>query len=430
MDDGSNDGTRAAVSSLATDSELELVLLEQRSAGPAAARNRGLERARAPVCLFLGDDTWPRVDLLAHHRAFHARRTARADALLGRVTWAPPLDSLPFMRWLEASGLQFDYADIPETSSSEGASSTPRTSQRRPPFCRTWAASTRASATPRERTSSSGCGRARRHASRLRARRRGRALSPDRPAELAPAHVDGGEGERFDRRAPSGLADAPRPKPRHRLKAGGLAALTALPRWPVALREETWRFLCHQTFRESFWAREEERPQRVPRVGARLVPRATREARAASSPARENGLLAGIALNQLVRFEPVLALARETGGATLLDVGSGSAGLAPWLGLRWSVTTVDTSYDDYGGASGPLADARRLPFPDRSFDVTVAVDLLEHVPAADRAHVLAELCRVTTRRAIVAGPAGVAALAVDARLAELYRRRADEVRGR
>jgi hypothetical protein len=175
----------------------------------------------------------------------------------------------------------------------------------------------------------------------------------------------------------------------------------------------------------------------VPRVGARLVPRATREARAASSPARADGPRAGIALNQLVRFEPVLALARETGGHTLLDVGSGSAGLAPWLGPRWSVTTVDTSYDDYGGACGPLedaahrliADARRLPFPDRSFDVAVAVDVLEHVAPGDRATILAEMCRVSARRVIVAGPAEAAALAADARLAELYRRRLGRLPG-
>ena len=430
VDDGSNDGTRAAVSSLATDSELELILLEQDSAGPAAARNRGLERARAPVCLFLGDDTWPREDLLAHHRAFHARRTARADALLGRVTWAPPLDSLPFMRWLEASGLQFGYADIPGNEQLGGR------------FFYT----SNVSAKTALLQDVGGFDEGFRHAAGedielgLRLERAGMLLAYE-PAAVAEHYHPTDLPSLLRRMWTVGRASAliverhpdwrmpSRPKPRHRLKAAGLAALTALPRWPVALREETWRFLCHQTFREAFWAREDGRPRRVPRVGARLVPRATREARAGSSPARGDGPLAGIALNQLVRFEPVLALARETGGRRLLDVGSGSAGLAPWLGPRWSVTTVDTSYDDYGGASGPLADAahrlvadaRRLPFPDRSFDVTVAVDMLEHVPAADRAAILAELCRVTARRVIVAGPVGSAALAADARLAELYR---------
>ena len=438
VDDGSDDGTPAAVSSLAAESELELMLIEQESSGPAVARNRGVERARAPVCLFLGDDTWPRDDLLAHHRAFHARRTARADALLGRVVWAPPLDSLPFMRWLEASGLQFGYDDIRDHEQLGGS------------FFFTSNVSAKAGLL----RAVGGFDESFRNAAGedielgLRLERAGMALAYE-PAAVAEHYHPTDLASLLRRMWTVGRASAmiverhpdwrrpSRPRPRHRLKASGLTALAALPRWPVALREEAWRFLCHQTFREAFWAHRAEQPHRVPRVGARLVPRATREARAASSPARADGPRAGIALNQLVRFEPVLALARETGGQTLLDVGSGSAGLAPWLGPRWSVTTVDTSYDDYGGACGPLedaahrliADARRLPFPDRSFDVTVAVDVLEHVAPDDRATILAEMCRVSARRVIVAGPAEAAALAADARLAELYRRRLGRLPG-
>ena len=135
----------------------------------------------------------------------------------------------------------------------------------------------------------------------------------------------------------------------------------------------------------------------------------------------------GVQLNQLVRMEPVLALVRETGPAgTLLDVGSGSRGLAPWLPAGWRVTAADSSFDDYGSASGPsgraaeavVADVRSLPFEDQAFDAVVALDLLEHVPPADRSQALAELRRVARRRLIVACPAGAEALAADRRLAE------------
>lgn len=134
-------------------------------------------------------------------------------------------------------------------------------------------------------------------------------------------------------------------------------------------------------------------------------------------------------LGQLVRLSPVLALVRDVGGGELLDVGSGGLGLADFLDDRWTVTALDRSFDDFGAWLTPprtrarrvVGDARALPFADRSFDVTVAVDVLEHVPAADRATVLGELARVTRRRIVVAAPAGEPALAADRRLAAMLR---------
>lgn len=138
------------------------------------------------------------------------------------------------------------------------------------------------------------------------------------------------------------------------------------------------------------------------------------------------------ALNHLVRLEPVLALVEELGGGTLLDVGSGSTGLSPWLGDAWSATAVDTSFDDYGASRGfagrgraVVGDVRELPFPDRSFDAVVALDLLEHVPPADRPRALSELRRVTRRRLVVGCPTGRPALEADLRLAERLRRTPD-----
>ena len=131
-------------------------------------------------------------------------------------------------------------------------------------------------------------------------------------------------------------------------------------------------------------------------------------------------------LGQLVRVEPVLAAVRAEGGGELLDVGSGGLGLADYLDASWRVTAVDTSFDDYGAwrRSAPATRARRvvgdvraLPFGDRSFDVVVALDVLEHVVAGDRPVALAELARVARRRVVVAAPAGAPALAADRGLA-------------
>jgi SAM-dependent methyltransferase len=146
-----------------------------------------------------------------------------------------------------------------------------------------------------------------------------------------------------------------------------------------------------------------------------------------SAPARAvaRRLTGRLGLNHLVRLAPVVELVREAGGREVLDAGSGSAGVAPWLGGDWEVTAVDTSFDDYGAATGRrvaahravVGDVRQLPFEDRSFDVAVAVDLLEHVPPADRPVALRELARVARRRVVVACPAGEAALAADRDLA-------------
>lgn len=134
-------------------------------------------------------------------------------------------------------------------------------------------------------------------------------------------------------------------------------------------------------------------------------------------------------LGQLVRLAPVLALVREVGGGRLLDVGSGALGVADFLDGAWEVTALDRSFDDYGAWEGPprtrarrvQGDARALPFGDASFDVVVAVDVLEHVPAHDRSLVLSELARVAAQRVVVAAPAGTAAEDGDRRLAGLLR---------
>lgn len=146
-----------------------------------------------------------------------------------------------------------------------------------------------------------------------------------------------------------------------------------------------------------------------------------------SAPARAlaRRLAGRLGLNHLVRLAPVVELVREAGGREVLDAGSGSAGVAPWLGADWEVTAIDTSFDDYGAHDANrvaarhaiVGDVRDLPFGDRSFDVAVAVDLLEHVPSADRLVALREIARVTRRRVVVACPSGPAALAADRRLA-------------
>jgi SAM-dependent methyltransferase len=136
-------------------------------------------------------------------------------------------------------------------------------------------------------------------------------------------------------------------------------------------------------------------------------------------------------LNHLARFSSVAPLIDELGGGEVLDVGSGSEGVAGWISPAWTVTAVDRSFDDHGAMPGPrsapvrqvTADARELPFADGSFDVVLALDVLEHIEPDDRRRTLDELVRTARRRVIVACPTGRAAFDADRRLAAGLRRR-------
>ncbi len=112
VDDGSSVSTREAVEIERRASGGRVAYVRQQAAGPAAARNAGIQRARAPLLLFLGDDIVPKDGLLEQHACWHQRFPDRAVAVLGHVTWSPELTITPYMRWLESSGQQFDYGAI------------------------------------------------------------------------------------------------------------------------------------------------------------------------------------------------------------------------------------------------------------------------------------------------------------------------------
>ncbi len=135
-------------------------------------------------------------------------------------------------------------------------------------------------------------------------------------------------------------------------------------------------------------------------------------------------------LNHLVRFEPILThlleLNPERRAMSVLDVGAGSAGVTTLLPAEWRSTALDADFEDYSKdervsslhSDQVLGDVRDLQFPDSSFDAVVALDVLEHLHPDDRSQAVREICRVARARAVIACPAGKAALAADRRIAE------------
>jgi glycosyltransferase involved in cell wall biosynthesis len=112
VDDGSEDETRTVVATMRASAPMPIVYQHQPAQGPAAARNHGLRRAAGDLVLFLGDDIIAQPDLVAEHAGWHHRFPDPSVGVLGFVTWSPALTVTPYMRWLEASGNQFDFERI------------------------------------------------------------------------------------------------------------------------------------------------------------------------------------------------------------------------------------------------------------------------------------------------------------------------------
>ncbi len=113
VDDGSSDGTWPWLQRLAATGEIRV--LRQANAGPARARNRGVEAARGDIVVFLGDDTVPQRGWLLHHLEEHRLHGwDGAMAVLGYTSFPPGLDS-PFLRWINEYGAQFGYLLIDDS---------------------------------------------------------------------------------------------------------------------------------------------------------------------------------------------------------------------------------------------------------------------------------------------------------------------------
>jgi hypothetical protein len=131
-------------------------------------------------------------------------------------------------------------------------------------------------------------------------------------------------------------------------------------------------------------------------------------------------------INQLVRYAPVLRMLRaETG--TLLEVGSGSDGICQYLGRATIGLEIRFPAPPHPLLRAACGTATHLPFAERSIDVVLIMDTMEHIPSPLRDRALAEAMRVARRRIIVGGPMGPHARGADVKLAAYYTARGIEV---
>jgi glycosyltransferase involved in cell wall biosynthesis len=99
VDDGSADPIVPALADEMAD-RLQVVGLCIRHAGRSAAKNHGVQLARAPIVLFFDDDDRATPDYLERHVAGHDARPDEAVAILGHTDWAPELDLTPLMHYV------------------------------------------------------------------------------------------------------------------------------------------------------------------------------------------------------------------------------------------------------------------------------------------------------------------------------------------
>jgi SAM-dependent methyltransferase len=95
---------------------------------------------------------------------------------------------------------------------------------------------------------------------------------------------------------------------------------------------------------------------------------------------------------------------------SLLDVGCGAVGIAPYL-PECRVLGVDLVAPDDLDAGRPSFRFQRgnitsLPFPDRSFSVVTCIDVVEHLPVELRERAIREVVRVAEHAFVIACPFG------------------------
>lgn len=105
------------------------------------------------------------------------------------------------------------------------------------------------------------------------------------------------------------------------------------------------------------------------------------------------------------------ALLPAVAPARVLEVGAGEGEISARVRERFPeslVVSIDLHDDVLGkewrerDAVGAFADIRRLPFPDDTFDLVLAIEVLEHVPGPERA--LAEIRRVGRDAVVLSVP--------------------------
>ncbi|MEX2028064.1 MAG: class I SAM-dependent methyltransferase [Candidatus Curtissbacteria bacterium] len=109
-----------------------------------------------------------------------------------------------------------------------------------------------------------------------------------------------------------------------------------------------------------------------------------------------------------LRYLPIVKKLKDAKltDSKILEIGAGSLGITPFL--KKPIDGIDV---DFSGPQTPLltkikANGVTLPFHKNSYDVTLSVDVIEHIPPQSREKAIYEMLRVTKKLAIIVVPVG------------------------
>lgn len=109
-----------------------------------------------------------------------------------------------------------------------------------------------------------------------------------------------------------------------------------------------------------------------------------------------------------LRYWPVVREIKKAKleNSKILEIGPGSLGIVPYLKGEIVGIDVDFSGPQTKSLNKIKGKATELPFRKNSYDATISVDVLEHIPPQLRETAILEMLRVTKRLAIIVIPTG------------------------
>ena len=109
-----------------------------------------------------------------------------------------------------------------------------------------------------------------------------------------------------------------------------------------------------------------------------------------------------------LRYWPVVREIKKANleKSKILEVGSGSLGIVPYLKRAIEGVDIDFSGPQTKFLNKIKGEAASLPFGKNSYDVAISVDVIEHLESEKRLKAIYELLRVAKNLAIIVVPAG------------------------
>lgn len=127
-----------------------------------------------------------------------------------------------------------------------------------------------------------------------------------------------------------------------------------------------------------------------------------------------------VALRYLPIVDEINKLGKES---KVAEIGSGSFGIAPYLGRI--IIGVDLRFTEpyYPLVDRIEASSINLPFKSNSFDTVICVDMLEHLNSKKRKIAISEMIRIAKQKIIIAVPCGKKAYSQDLILDKQYKKK-------